>query len=155
MKGKCYLLIFMSAILWTACTNIQDPTVVKVDDVKLKNLSKDAVDVDANMVLHNPNSFALDLASADIKAYVDDVEIATISQTFDTEMPAKSDFDMPLNIKMDLKRLYDSNPIAALGKGLQIMSDRQLDVRFKGSIRAGHGRMKVEIPVDQVELVKF
>lgn len=107
------------------------------------------------MVIHNPNAFALQLSKADLKAYVDDVEIATIIQQYDTEMPAQSDFNMPIDVKMDLKKLYGDEPIAAIGKALQVMADRKLDVRFKGNIKAGSASVKLTIPVDQVEEVAF
>jgi len=62
---------------------------------------------------------------------------------------------MPINIKMDLDKLYRKNPVAALGKGLQIMSDRKLEVHFKGTINIGKGVAKISVPIDQKEMVEF
>jgi len=132
-----------------------EPTIEKIEDVDIIEMSKSKLELNAYMILKNENSFALDLAKANLVAYVDEVELATIDQAYDTEMPAKSNFRMPINIKMDLDKLYRKNPVAALGKGLQIMSDRKLEVHFKGTINIGKGVAKISVPIDQKEMVEF
>jgi len=132
-----------------------EPTIEKIEDVDIIEMSKSKLELNAFMILKNENAFALDLAKADLTVYVDEIELAKIDQAFDTEMPAKSDFRMPINIKMDLDKLYKANPIAALGKGMQIMSDRKLEVQFKGSINIGKGVAKISVPIDQKEMVEF
>lgn len=148
-------LLFGFAILLSSCAGIQEPTIEKIEDVDIIEMSKSKLELNAFMVLKNPNGFALDLAKADLTVFVDDIELAKINQVYDTSMPANDNFKMPINIKMDLQKLYKANPIAALGKGLQIMSDRELNVQFKGSIKVGKGAAKISVPVDQIELVKF
>ena len=149
----------LSALILTlclvGCQQPVEPTVVAIENVDIKTVTKEKVSLSADMILHNPNAFALKLAEADLKAFVDDVEIATISQKYDTAMPANSDFAMPIVVNMDLKKLYGDEPLAAIGKALQVMSDRELDVRFKGNIKAGSESVKLTIPVDQLEAVKF
>lgn len=132
-----------------------EPTIEKIEDVDIIEMSKSKLELNAYMILKNENAFALDLAKANLVAYVDEVELATIDQAYDTEMPAKSNFRMPINIKMDLDKLYRKNPVAALGKGLQIMSDRKLEVHFKGTINIGKGVAKISVPIDQKEMVEF
>ena len=56
---------------------------------------------------------------------------------------------------MDLDKLYRENPIAAIGKGLQIMSDKRLMVKFIGTIDVGKGMAKISVPIDQEEMVAF
>ena len=152
---------FFSAIvgicLFTISCNTAfiEPTVEKIEDVDIVEMSKSKLELNAFMVLNNPNGYALDLAKADLKAYVDDIELAHIVQSFDTSMPAKADFKMPITIKMDLDKLYRENPIAAIGKGMQIMSDKKLNVEFKGTINVGKGSVKFTVPIDQEEIVKF
>jgi LEA14-like dessication related protein len=132
-----------------------EPTIEKIEDVDIIEMSKSKLELNAFMILKNPNGFSLDLAKANMKAYVDDVELATIDQSFDTAMPANDNFKMPINIKMDLDKLYRENPIAAIGKGLQIMSDKRLMVKFIGTIDVGKGMAKISVPIDQEEMVSF
>lgn len=147
--------LLLLSLLLHACNAITNPTVERIENVNIEELSTKAVRGTAEMVLHNPNSFALDLAGADLVAIVDDVELATITQGYDTSMPANAEFKMPIKLEMDLQKLYDEDPIGALGKGMQIYSKRELTIHFKGEIKIGKGSAKISVPVDQKELVKF
>jgi LEA14-like dessication related protein len=152
---KAYSIAFCLTLLLCSCSSILEPTLERVEDVDLVEMTKSKLELNAFMVLQNPNGFALDLDKADLTVFVDDVELAKINQTYETSMPKNGEFKMPINIKMDLDQLYRENPIAAIGKGLQIMSDRKLNVTFKGTIMVGKGIAKVSVPVDQEEEVKF
>ena len=149
------LFIISMAFFVLGCTSIVEPTVERIEDVEIITMNKSKVELNANMVLHNPNDFAIDLDKADLKALLEEVELAEITQTFETSMPPKSEFKMPIYVNMDLDKLYKDNPLEALGKGIQIISDRKLDVTFKGNIYVGKGRMKISVPVDQQETVSF
>ena len=151
-----YLLFSILLLSFVSCeTTIQEPSLVNISHVNINTLNKNLVDVDADLIFLNPNNFELDVASADIKASIDNVEVAIIKQNYDLKMKANVNFEMPVNIKMDIKKLYDENPLAALGKGLQIMSDRSLDVKFSGSLKVGKGVAKISVPVEKELKVKF
>lgn len=139
----------------SSCGSLEEPTVLRIEDVEVLEMNKERIDMNASMVIMNPNSVALDLSSADLDVITDDIIIAKIKQNYDLSMPANAEFDMPINISMDLNKLYRDNPLAALGKGLQIISEKQLEVLLKGNIKAGKGVAKITIPVEQKELVKF
>lgn len=148
-------ILFITVFYFASCSTIVEPTLERIEDVEIITMNKDKVELNANMVINNPNGFALDLDKADLVAMVDEIELADINQTYETSMPAKGEFKMPIYINLDLNKLYNDNPLAALGKGIQILSDRKLEVQFKGTINVGKGMAKVSVPVDQVELVEF
>jgi len=150
-----YALLFLIGITMVSCTSILEPTIEKIEDVDIVEMSKSKLELNAFMVLNNPNPFELDLANCSLTAYVDDIELAQIDQSYDTSMPSKGTFKMPININLDLDKLYRENPLAALGKGIQIMSDKKIKVHFKGTINVGKGMAKVAVPIDQSELVEF
>ena len=143
--------------LLTSCNSLtlEDPTLERIEDVDIKEMSKSRIDMDAHLIINNPNGVALDLASANLDVLIDDIVIANIKQSLDAKMPANSEFRLPVNITMDLEKLYNENPLTALGKGLQIMSEKKLETRFRGNIKAGKGMVKLKIDVDQLEIVMF
>ncbi len=151
------ILLFTIVLVFISCSSISivEPIFERIEDVDIIEISRKKLRLNAFLVLNNPNSFALDLAQADLKALVDDIVLAKIDQTYDTKMPANSEFKMPITIDMDLEKLYQDNPLAALGKGLQIMSDKKLNVHFIGTIKVGKGSVKISVPIDQVEVVNF
>ncbi|MEM9548544.1 MAG: LEA type 2 family protein [Bacteroidota bacterium] len=152
---KIILISFCVAVLFSSCTSILEPTVERVEDVDIVEMTRSKLELNAFMVLKNPNGFELDLDNADMKVYVDDIELAEINQTYETTMPKEGEFKMPININMDLDKLYNDNPLEALSKGLQIMSDKKLNVQFKGTILVGKGPAKISVPIDQEEEVRF
>jgi len=154
MKKVLYISFCLTLFL-SSCTSILEPTVERIEDVDVVKMTKSELELNAFMVLKNPNGFELDLDNADLTVYVDDIELAKINQTYETTMPQNGEFNMPININLDLDKLYGDNPLAAIGKGLQIMSDRKLIVQFKGTILVGKGIAKVSVLVDQMEEVKF
>ena len=157
MKLLQSLFALVVVTMCISCNNLtlEDPTLERIEDVDIKEISRERIDMNANIVIHNPNAVALDLASADLDVLLDNIVIANIKQTFDAIMPAKAEFKLPVNITMDLAKLYKENPLAALSKGLKIMSDKKLEVVFKGNIKAGKGIIKLTVDVNQVELVQF
>ena len=149
------LTLILPVFLLSACTQIEDPSLRRIDNVNVIKMDRKVVDMKADMILHNPNPFALDLESAKLIASVDDIQIASIDQTYETSMPANSEFEMPVRITMDIEKLYSDNPMAAISKGLEIISNRKLEVKFQGTINAGKGIAKVNVDVDQLEVVDF
>lgn len=148
-------LTIISLLVLASCSSITEPSLVDVKNVKVLDMNKDKVDITADMIFNNPNAFALDLAKANIVASIDSVEVSTITQEYDAIMPANADFPMPVRITMDLKKLYQQDGLMAISKGLKIMSQRKLDVHFKGTIKVGKGGVKVSAPIDKVETVNF
>ena len=157
MKYTLAILTLIASTLFISCNNLtlEDPTLERIEDVDINEMSKDHIDMDAHLIINNPNGVALDLASADLDVIVDNIVIANIKQTLDATMPAKAEFKLPVKITMDLAKLYKNNPLTALSKGLQIMSDKKLEVQFRGNIKAGKGIAKLTVDVDQIEIVKF
>jgi len=148
-------LLFLSVISIISCTTITEPTLQKVKNVEIIEVSTKKLEIDAVMVIHNPNSFALDLAEADMKAIVDDIELAHFTQNYDAAMPARSDFDMPIRINLNLTELYKDNPLSAITRGLKILNEKKLSVQFLGDIKVGRGPTKLTVLVDKIELVEF
>ena len=56
---------------------------------------------------------------------------------------------------MELAKLYKNNPLAAICKVLQIISDKKLETQFKRIIKAGKVLAKLSFDVDQIEIMKF
>lgn len=101
---KTYISVLaLVSILLSSCGLIEEPTVLRIEDVDILEMNTDKIDMEAKMIIHNPNNVALDLASADLNVILDDITIGNIKQQYDLVMPAKSDFEMPVNISLDLK----------------------------------------------------
>ena len=154
MKNTLFFSLCL-VLFFSSCSTIIEPTVERVEDVDVVEATKSKLELNAYMVLNNPNGFALDLDEADITVFADEVELAKINQTYETTMPENGEFKMPININLDLNKLYRDNPLLAISKGLQIMSDKKIKVQFKGTIMVGKGIAKISVPIDREEELQF
>lgn len=152
---RLVLAVCLFMIVLSGCESILEPTITRIEGIEVDEISQKRLKLRADMVFENPNPFALDLSSADMVAIVDDIELATIKQEYDTSMPANQEFKMPMTIEMDLEKLYNENPLTAIGKSMQILGERKLNVLFKGNIKVGKGSMKLKVPIDQTEEINF
>lgn len=152
---KAFYFVFVAVVLLSSCNSVLEPTVERIEDVDIVEMTKSKLELNAYMILKNPNGFELDLEKANLTVFIDEVELADIDQTYETTMPKEGEFRMPINIKMDLDKLYGDNPLEAMAKGLQIMSDRKVNVQLKGTINVGKGIAKIAVPVDQEEEIRF
>jgi len=48
-------------------------------------MNREKIDMEADLIINNPNGVALDLASADLDVIVDEIVIANIKQTVDAQ----------------------------------------------------------------------
>ncbi len=152
LKILTYLLI--GTVLWS-CQSIEEPEITNIEITEVLDVSTKQLSFDGNMIIHNPNPFSLDLANAKIKAMVDGKQLAYIDQVYDTEMPANDDFKMPVHINLDLTKLFEENPLSAIGKGLQLIAERKIKIHFLGDIKVGKGSVKIKVPVDRQFTIDF
>lgn len=143
------------SLMTAACTSIEEPTLKGVKDVEVLNINKERLEVELSLVLNNPNPFSLDLSSAYIEGIVDEKVLATINQSFDSSMPADAEFELPVVIDLNLKKLYENDPINALLKGMTILNEKKIYVQFVGDIKVGKGATKIAAPIDKLIEVKF
>ncbi len=152
IRFACFLIL--SHLLF-ACQSVEHPKVLDIDNIKILNASMDQITFKADLVLSNPNAFGLELSSADIDVLLDDVSIGKMTQSLDATMPAKTQFSIPMHIALNLKKLYAENPLDNVGKALQILSKKELNLQFVGEVKAGKGKFKLNIPVEQDKQINF
>lgn len=149
-----YLILTLTLTLFS-CGTIENPTMERVENVMIENLNTKALIGTADIILNNPNPFTLDLSETDLVAIIDDIEVATLKQTYDTQMPANGEFKMPIKLHLDFDKLYKADPIGSIAKGMKIYKNREINIQFKGDIKMGKGSAMIAVPIDQIELVKF
>ena len=155
MRHSIHLFSLIFIVNLFACNQVKEPTLKGVENVEILEANKEAISIKAELVFDNPNGFSIDLDRAEISAFLDDLEVAKFEQTLNAEMTANDDFNMPFNIDIDLKEIYSLDPMFAFTKGLKIMRDKKVLVRYKGTIYCGHGKVKIPIDIDREEWVAF
>jgi len=154
---RLLLFLFVLSLVGISCSSISEPTVERIQNVKIESFSQTKVSATADMVLRNDNAVTLDLSAADLVAIVDGIEVATIKQNYDMTMQANAESNMPMSLDIDLQKIYDSmgDTMEKMNMAMQLYSKRELLIQFKGTIKVGRGSAKLSVPIDKEELVKF
>ena len=146
----CTLILF-----FYSCKKIKQPQVVGVENIEVISVNKDSIVLDGVLMLQNDNRFSINLKETDLKVIMWDVEVAEIVQTLNTEMKAKSQFELPIRIKLELTKIYEEDPLAAVTKGLEMFSRKELTIDLIGHIKAGKDIASVIIPVERREVIEW
>lgn len=79
-----------------SCSTPQGFEYKGLNNVKVKNLGFEYVDLSLNLVCYNPNNFRLDLKQVDCEVYIDNRYLG--KYTLDTlmQIPKKQNFELPL-----------------------------------------------------------
>ncbi len=55
------------------------------------------------MICHNPNQLGADITEMDIDLFINDQKVTHITQSLRARIPARSDFSVPLELKIPLE----------------------------------------------------
>lgn len=100
--------------------------------VRVKNLSFKDVTISSEAWYNNPNPVGCTLTKMELDVFVDDVDVGHIIQTDETEIGARSNFQIPINISFPPKELLKSGE--NLLKVFPNLGDRKVNVRYEGDI---------------------
>ena len=103
----------------------------------------------ADAIFYNPNTSRMRLKEIDIEIFVDGKKAATVDQKFSSLIKAKSDFTVPLEVKLNLKE------IGLLDTILSFLGGKKHDIQFTGTIRMKVNGFPVKAPINYKEEFKF
>jgi LEA14-like dessication related protein len=124
------------------CNNpVQAPTFVKVKDTKVSGFSitNAKAKMSATLVFNNPNAFGVKAKDANLKLYIEDTYVGDVMQAAAIDVPAKSEFNLPILADFDLKK--------SLGSMMGLLGKKQLKYKIDGTIRVGKADVFVSVPV--------
>jgi LEA14-like dessication related protein len=124
------------------------------EDVQLRKIKDIIVDVTtdpmlrANAVLYNPNSIRMTVKRINIEITVDGKKAGLIDQELKTKVPARAEFSIPLEVKLNLKELGFMDTVFAFIGG------KKMQINYKGSIRLQYKGVPINVPVNYTEEVR-
>lgn len=139
MKNLFYCVVAILIVSLASCSQPQQLVYQDVKNFRIGKLSLDQPEVGMDIQFYNPNNFGLTLKDATIDVYINNQFIgkAALSNTF--EVPAMNTFLMPVALTADLKNIFPN--------ALQIIFNKEVDVRLQGNVRAGKG-VFLNIPIN-------
>ena len=123
------ILLTISAI-FLSCSVTEKPQFIGVENIKVIESSSKFITIAADALFINPNDIGGDLQTDEIKVFINDNEMATVStETF--EVHAKKKFSIPLKTKVPTDIIFINNSIGGL---IGSLFSKKIKVQYKGDI---------------------
>lgn len=152
LRKTCYLLLILFTI---ACSGPQEPIFKKVDNIRSTSVSTKKVTITADAIYHNPNSLGGELSGIDIEVEVNGVNAAKIVQDVAIDVPANSEFIIPLTFDAAPKDIFENDKNGVIGGILNAALSRKVDVHYRGEVQMKIAGIPYTLPIDYEEEVKL
>ncbi|ALJ06605.1 hypothetical protein APS56_16330 [Pseudalgibacter alginicilyticus] len=125
--------IILSTICLTVlnCSVSEKPQFISVENLKVFEHTSKHVIITADALFSNPNVIGGSLKTDEIKVYINDHKMATVS-TEDFIVPAKKDFTIPIKTHIPTDSLYSDKNLSGL---LGSIFSKKVKVQYKGDIK--------------------
>lgn len=142
-KTSLFLLVF---VFLTSCAYEE------VELRQIKNVVADVTDhpmLKAEALFYNPNKQQGKLKAIHIDVYVEGKKAAVVDQRLKIKVPAKGEFTVPLEVKLNMKEQGLFNTL------LNVIGAKKLKVRYKGHVTVSYHGIPVRVAVDHEEDVRI
>ncbi len=148
MKNIFYFILI--GITISSCSTPKAPEFEKIKNVHITSQKGAIYTITADAICSNPNSIGGDLLGMEMDIFVDDVEVAHLSQEKSAVIQPESEFTVPIIFEMDINKVLGENK-GFLQGALSKLLKNSLDVKFKGHLKVKFLEVKFKVPVDFTE----
>ena len=147
MKLYHMLYSIIVIVFLSNCRAPQDLVFRDYKNLRLQNIDFSAANLKVDLVYYNPNNIGLELNRTDFDLFIDSSYLGHSSQNLQIAIPARKEFTLPLDIKVDLKNL--------LKNGLTALINKEVLIQLKGNVRVGKAGIYKIIKVDYASKQNF
>ena len=146
-------LIILSTIssLFFNCSVKEKPQFINVDNIKVLESTSKNITLTADAYFLNPNDIGGELKTDEIKVYVNDNEMASVS-TKRFDVPAKKEFSIPLKASIPTDSIFSNKNLGSL---LRSLFSKKIKVQYKGDIVYQVFGFSYRYNVDETETIKI
>lgn len=101
MKKWFFIAIILTALL-PSCVRLQDIKFVGIENIKVGKVGLSETTMQVNLLFNNPNNVGATLENAAGKAWVQNVYLGDFLMAQSVHIPAKSNFSVPVELKLNV-----------------------------------------------------
>lgn len=146
-KLKC-VLVLLPILFIVSCKNFEEINLSKVDDLKIKTLTKDGITAEVKVKIKNPNPIGFNVYRSACDVYCGDSYLGKAKLRKKVHVGANSNSEHTFVLSGKFKNM-SMDQITAL------MSGRSQTLVFKGYLKAGKFFYKKKFPIDRKEKLNF
>lgn len=150
-KIYSFVILFLSL---TGCTKPNAPSFKKFQDIKITQVRKDSVTLNAQALYYNPNIIGGKVIDANIDVFVNDIAIGKLNQTQQIAIPKESEFEVPITIIFNPKQVLNENG-GFLQQALKSFFKNELAVRYEGTATMEILNIPFKVPVNYTDTVRL
>ncbi len=138
-----YLLVLLS--FTTACVPKEDVVLRAIKNENFVTDENGQQILKADAIFYNPNNVRMKLKEINVEVFVNGKKSAYADQKFNSLIKPKSEFTVPLEVKLNLKEL------GLLDTILSFLGGKKYEIHFKGYLKIKLHGFTFKVPVDQKE----
>lgn len=146
---QCFLLLlFSSYFVLSGCQLPKEQVVLK----QIRDVVVDATTdplLKANAIFYNPNDARAKLKKIKVDIYINGKKAGEIDQDLKTLIPAKSNFTVPIEVKLALKEF------GVLDTIFSMLGGKKFEVHYQGSLRLTYHGVPIRVPVDYKDEIRL
>jgi LEA14-like dessication related protein len=133
-----YLFYCLLLLVLLSCSKPKGFEYKGLNNVKVKNVGFEYVDLSLNLVCYNPNNFKLDLKQVDCEVYIDNRFLG--KYTLDTLMhiPKKQNFELPSQMRVSMGGVFKN--------AFSMFMNKEVLIKVKGKTKIGKGFIFLDVP---------
>lgn len=131
----------VSVILISACQRPKEDIVLR----QIKDIVVDATSdpmLRANAIFYNPNTMRGKLRRINVDIFVNGKKAASVNQELKTLIPSKSEFIIPIEVKLAIKELGFMDTL------LGMIGGKKFEVRYEGTLKLSYHGFPINVPVN-------
>lgn len=146
-------LIILSTIClaFLSCSVNEKPQFIGLENIKVLESTSKYVTFTAEAKFINPNDIGGELQTDEIKVFINDNEMASVS-TESFKVPAKKEFSVPLKTNVPTDSTFSNKSIGGL---IGSLFSKKVKVQYKGDIKYKVLGFSYTYDIDQTEDVKI
>ena len=146
--------LFLSFILlcltFNSCRSYKAPELRRIDNVRLRTVGGDQIELYAQLVFYNPNEVKIKLKSYQIEVYLEDKKITELKDNTKMIILPKDNFKLNTIVVFSLGDFEGNILTSAIG-----LLSKRMQLRFEGNIKLSRNGVRFTIPIHHREKVKF
>mgnify|MGYP002628697270 FL=1 len=148
---KKLIILSTICIAFISCSVNEKPQFIGVENIKVLESTSKYVAFTADALFKNPNDIGGELQTDEIKLFVNDNEMASVS-TENFKVPAKKEFTIPLKTKVPTDSVFSNKSIVGL---IGSLFSKKVKVKYIGDITYRALGFSYTYNIDKTEDVKI
>ena len=146
-------LIILSTIwvIFFSCSVKEKPEFLSVENVEVIESTSKYITITADALFMNPNDIGGNLKTEEIKVFVNDNQLASVS-TKSFKVPAKKEFSIPLKANIPTDSIFSNKNLGGL---IGSLFSKKIKVQYKGDIIYKVFGFSYTYNIDKTERIKI